>query len=134
MRAINARRLCHDFGSNSIGGESNSTPEKRWRLASMKTDKYNKPALILACVLSLASAAYGQAPALNDAVPVQLNLMPAPFSVQTQTGRLAITGGFRVAVRGYADDRLRAGIARMLTWLAGRTVRTLPAGLAAHEC
>src|SRR6266536_3529454 len=116
-----------------LPGKATQPSKKGGKLASMKTDKYSKPALILAYVLSLASAAYGQAPALNDAVPVQLNLMPAPFSVETQTGRLAINSSFKVAVRGYADDRLRAGIARMLTRLAGRTVLTLPADLAADE-
>ena len=116
-----------------LPGKATQPSKKGGKLASMKTDKYSKPALILAYFLSLASAAYGQAPALNDVVPVQLNLMPAPFSVETQTGRLAINSSFKVAVRGYADDRLRAGIARMLTRLAGRTVLTLPADLAADE-
>src|SRR6266702_6763403 len=59
--------------------------------------------------------------------------MPVPAAVQIQTGRLPITISFKVAVKGYADDRLRAGIARMLTRLAGRTVLTLPADLAADE-
>jgi hexosaminidase len=62
-----------------------------------------------------------------------LNLMPVPASVQTQAGRLPITGSFKVAVKNYADDRLRSGIARMLTRLAGRTVLTLPAELATDE-
>src|SRR5438128_3405455 len=106
-------------------------PEKRWEFTPMKTAKYSKPALILTYVL--ASAVYGHGPALNNIVPAQLNLMPVPASVQTQTGRLPITGSFNVAVRGYADDRLRAGIARMRARLAGRTVLTLPADLAADE-
>src|SRR5438128_6083960 len=103
-------------------------PEKRWEFTPMKTAKYSKPALILTYVL--ASAVYGHGPALNNIVPAQLNLMPVPASVRTQTGRLPITGSFNVAVKNYTDDRLRAGIGRMLTRLAGRTVLTLPSDLA----
>src|SRR5438128_835493 len=106
-------------------------PEKRWEFTPMKTAKYSKPALILTYVL--ASAVYGHGPALNNIVPGQLNLIPVPDSVRTQTGRLPITSSFNVAVKNYADDRLRAGIARMLTRLAGRTVLTLPADLAADD-
>src|SRR5438128_258977 len=106
-------------------------PEKRWEFTPMKTAKYSKPALILTYVL--ASAVYGHGPALNNIVPAQLNLMPVPASVQTQTGRLPITGSFNVAVKNYEDDRLRAGIARMLTRLAGRTVLSLTADVAADE-
>lgn len=65
--------------------------------------------------------------------PVQLNLMPVPASMQTRSGRLAITGTFSVATKDYSDDRLRAGIARMLKRLAGRTVITLPLELVANE-
>src|SRR5437763_3494365 len=66
-------------------------------------------------------------------VPGQLNLMPVPASVQIQTGRLPIAGSFNVAVKNYTDDRLRAGITRMLARLAGRTVLTLPVDLATDE-
>jgi hexosaminidase len=65
--------------------------------------------------------------------PGQLNLMPVPASIQTRPGRLAITGTFSVATKDYSDDRLRAGIARMLKRLAGRTVITLPLELIADE-
>jgi hexosaminidase len=65
--------------------------------------------------------------------PGQLNLMPVPASMQTRSGRLAITGTFSVATKDYSDDRLRAGIARMLKRLAGRTVITLPLELIADE-
>src|SRR5438128_4822570 len=106
-------------------------PEKRWEFTPMKTAKYSKPALILTYVL--ASAVYGHGPALNNIVPAQLNLMPVPASVQTQTGRLPITGSFNVAVKNFTDDRLRAGINRMVARLAGRTVLTLPTDLATDE-
>src|SRR5204862_1120734 len=65
--------------------------------------------------------------------PAQMNLMPVPASVQIQSGRLPITSSFKVAVKNYTDDRLRAGIDRMLRRLAGRTVLTLPADLATDE-
>jgi len=89
--------------------------------------------LMATCALSLASAIYGQNIALKrDRVrPIKSNAVPA--SVRPQSGRLPINGSFKVAVKDYADDRLRAGIARMLTRLAGRTVLTLPADLAADE-
>src|SRR5213594_1363644 len=99
----------------------------------MKTLKYTTLVLIGTYALSLAAAVYGQRPALNEIESTQLNLMPVPASVQIQTGRLPITGSFNVAVKNYTDDRLRGGIARMLTRLAGRTVLTLPAELAADE-
>jgi hexosaminidase len=63
----------------------------------------------------------------------QLNLMPVPASLQTQTGRLPITSSFSVLVKNYADDRLRGGITRMLKRLAGRTVLTFPAEPATDE-
>jgi len=61
----------------------------------------------------------------------QLNLMPVPASAQMQTGRLSITNSFQVAVTNFSDDRLRRGIARMVTRLTGRTVLSLPSDLAA---
>jgi hexosaminidase len=99
----------------------------------MKTARYSELMLLATCALSLASTIYGQNTALNEVTSGQLNLMPVPASVQRQPGRLPINGSFKVAVKNYADDRLRAGIARMLTRLAGRTVLTLPADLAADE-
>ena len=99
----------------------------------MKTVKYTKLVLLLTYALSLASPVRAQGTAAEVTAPGQLNLMPVPASVQTQTGRLPITANFNVAVKNYADDRLRAGIARMLTRLGGRTVLTLPADLATDE-
>ncbi|HYR74211.1 MAG TPA: family 20 glycosylhydrolase [Pyrinomonadaceae bacterium] len=99
----------------------------------MKIARYSELMLIATCALSLASAIYGQNITLNEIASGQLNLMPVPASVQRQPGRLPVNGGFKVAVKNYTDDRLRAGIARMLTRLAGRTVLTLPADPAADE-
>src|SRR5882724_2481753 len=99
----------------------------------MKPAKYTKPVLILTYALSLSCPVHAQGTAAEVVAPDQLNLMPVPASVQTQTGRLPITGSFNVAVKNYAADRLRAGIARLLTRLGGRTVLTLPAALATDE-
>src|SRR5882762_4470725 len=103
-------------------------------LLIMKTVKYTKLVLLLTYALSLASPVRSQGTAAEVTPPGQLNLMPVPASVQTQTGRLPITAGFNVAVKSYSDDRLRAGIARMLARLSGRTVLTLAlADVATHE-
>ena len=99
----------------------------------MKTVKFTKLILILTCALSLTAPLKAQNSANEVMAPAQLNLMPIPASVRMQPGRLPITASFNVAVKSYADDRLRAGISRMLTRLAGRTVLTLPADLATDE-
>jgi hexosaminidase len=102
-------------------------------LLTMKTAKFTNLVLIVTCTLSLVSTVRSQRSAPEVITPSQLNLMPVPASVQTQAGRLPITGSFNVAIKNYADDRLRSGIARMRTRLAGRTILTLPADLAADE-
>ncbi|MBV9927896.1 MAG: family 20 glycosylhydrolase, partial [Acidobacteria bacterium] len=56
--------------------------------------------------------------------------MPVPASVNFREGRLAVTKAFAVAARGHVDERLRAGIERMLRRLEGRTVMELARGLA----
>jgi hexosaminidase len=93
--------------------------------------------LLLALLLTLASGIGGpvsaQVSTTTVAAPRQLNLMPVPASVQLQAGRLPITPTFSVATKGHADDRLRAGVARMIKRLAGRTVMTLPLDLAVDE-
>ncbi len=99
----------------------------------MKTAKY----LQLAMLFTLASGVVTFAPAqqitTTALAPSQLNLMPVPASVQLKPGRLPITNDFTVATKGYADDRLRASIARMTRRLAGRTVITLPLDLSADQ-
>src|SRR5580765_4973297 len=96
----------------------------------MKILKYSQLLPISLCALSLvAIPAMAQSPADAILTPRQLNLMPVPAAVQMQPGRLPITRSFKVATGNYVDDRLRSGIARMLTRLAGRTVLTLPVEL-----
>lgn len=99
----------------------------------MKIVKYTGLVLILTYALSLTPPLQAQNDASGFTVPLQLNLMPIPASMQMQSGRLPVTASFNVAVKNYSDDRLRAGIARMLTRLSGRTVLTLPADLSSDE-
>ena len=82
---------------------------------TMKTFKHSHLVLIAICVLSLVLPLRAQTPTVNVLAPAQLNLMPVPASVQIQTGRLPINSSFNVAVKNYTDDRLRAGIDRMLS-------------------
>jgi len=99
----------------------------------MKTAKHIQPILLLTCALLVAAPLRAQdakSPAMN---PARLNLMPVPASVEMRPSRLAINGSFNVAIKGFADDRLRAGAARMIRRLAGRTVLTLPLDLATDE-
>src|SRR6266478_1874497 len=99
----------------------------------MKAAKYTALVIILTCALNLPCPVSAHSFADEMMATSQLNLMPVPASLQTQTGRLPITSSFSVLVKNYADDRLRSGIARMLRRLAGRTVLTLPLDLAADE-
>ncbi len=99
----------------------------------MKIAKCIQLALILMCASSLGSTVRTQEATPAVRAPGQFNLMPVPASVQTQAGRLAITSTFSVATKNYSDDRLRAGIVRMIKRLAGRTVLTLPADLISDE-
>ncbi len=50
-----------------------------------------------------------------------LSLMPVPAHVEWTAGRVAIDPTFRVAVRGYVDARLRAGVDRAMRRLERRT-------------
>ncbi|MBV9923910.1 MAG: family 20 glycosylhydrolase, partial [Acidobacteria bacterium] len=63
--------------------------------------------------------------------PAHHNLMPVPASVRFDQGRLAFDKSFTVAAAGHVDERLRAGVERMLRRLEGRTVVELPRGLSA---
>lgn len=87
----------------------------------------------LACLVFLHTASFATGQALPTATTTQLNLMPMPDSVRITTGRLPITAGFRVATRGYSDDRLRGGISRMIRRLAWQTTVSLPLDLSPDE-
>jgi hexosaminidase len=80
---------------------------------------------IIGCVLSFThreSAA--QSPATTH------SLMPVPASLRFNSGRLAITSSFTIAVKGHSDARLLAAIDRMARRLEARTGLTLARGMA----
>lgn len=99
----------------------------------MKAAKHTILVLLLISVFNMPGLLQAQGTAGQMITASRLNLMPVPLSVQTQAGRLPITGSFNVALKNYADDRLRGGVARMLTRLARRTVLSFPAELASDE-
>src|ERR1041384_1514364 len=115
-------KSAHDYVTNS--------PEN---LMLMKTVKHRRILLATIVIGSFVWAINAQNPTPNVISPARLSLMPIPASVQLQPGRLPITSGFTVAVKNFADDRLRTAIARMLRRLEGRTVLTLPADLSTDE-
>lgn len=98
--------------------------------------KIRKP-ILLALLLTYASIMTPTIRAQEVATIVstthQFNLMPVPALVQFQPGRLPISGTFSVATKGYSDDRLQAGISRIIKRLEGRIGLTLPPGLATDE-
>jgi hexosaminidase len=99
----------------------------------MNTVKHRRLLLATIGIVSLVWAINAQNPTPNVISPARLSLMPIPASLQLQPGRLPITSGFTVAVKNFADDRLRSGIARMVRRLEGRTVLTLAADLSTDE-
>lgn len=90
----------------------------------MKTKRLVAVVLLLACVLN-ASAQTGapRTPARPH------HLMPVPASAEFVAGRLAVTKSFTVAATGHSDERLRAGVDRMMRRLEGRTVIEFARGL-----
>jgi hexosaminidase len=94
--------------------------------------KFIRFAVLAVCLVSAVSiAAQGTKPTSSQTP--QLNLMPIPASVQFQSGRLAITNTFQVAVRNYSDARLQSAINRMMARFGGRTGLTFTPGLASDE-
>src|SRR5947209_4153568 len=88
----------------------------------MKLRQHISAALLVSCVLRVCAQTAGP----NTQPANQHHLMPVPASVRFNPGRLAITKSFAVAARGHSDERLRAGIARAVRRLEGRTVLELP--------
>lgn len=90
----------------------------------MKIKRYLPLLVILVCSV-ISSAQEAPAP--------KLSLMPVPASVKFHGERLAVNSNFKVATRGHSDARLQSGIARFMKRLEGRTVLTLPPGLAVDD-
>src|SRR6266436_6759570 len=99
----------------------------------MKAAKYTTLVLILTYAFNLPGLAQPSRASSEMTAVGQLNLMPVPASARMQAGRLPIASNFSVMVKNYTDERLRAGIRRMMTRLAGRTVLSFPAELATDE-
>ena len=89
--------------------------------------------VVLLHAFALGASAQTVAPqqAAADAAAARHHLMPVPASVKFVAGRLPITKSFTVGAQGFVDERLRAGVERMLRRLEGRTVMELARGLAA---
>jgi len=85
-----------------------------------------RQSLLIALLLTSAVGVRAQETGSTRGTTGQHNLMPLPAVVQSESGRLAIDSSFRFAVAGYSDDRLLAGLARMLKRLEGRTVVGFP--------
>src|ERR1043166_7560090 len=100
-------------------------------MLTMKNPKLISLLLIEILITTLPAPVRAQGSTPQMMAASQLTIMPVPASVQMQTGRLPITNNFQVAVTNFSDDRLRRGLARMVTRLAGRTVLSLPSDLAA---
>jgi hexosaminidase len=77
-------------------------------------------ALLMACSLF----GFAQEPAKTHA------LMPVPASLRFNSGRLAVTPSFTIAVKGHSDARLLAAIDRMARRLEARTGLTFARGVA----
>jgi len=77
--------------------------------------------LLLLSAISISASSQGQT--------AKHNLMPTPASLQFQSGRLAVTDSFTIAVKGHSDVRLTAAIDRMARRLEARTGLALARGL-----
>lgn len=77
--------------------------------------------ILLVSLLAYTASTGAQEIASTPAIAQQHNLMPVPASLRFQQGRLDISNTFRVAITGYSDARLQAGVARFLRRLEGRT-------------
>ena len=99
----------------------------------MKTAKHTRLVLILTFALSICPRVQTQESTATRMMLNQLNLMPVPASVTIDSGRLPINSSFKVMIKGYSDDRLRAAITRMIVRLAGRTVLSLATDFATDE-
>ncbi len=86
---------------------------------------------ILAIVsLVLLFTAGAASPLSKAAAGTALRLMPVPAHIETQEGKLAIDSGFRVALTGHSEPRLKASLERFTHRLEQRTGISLTSELA----
>jgi hexosaminidase len=67
------------------------------------------------CLVVLSGLFYSQMASAQEQRP--LNLMPAPASVQSGAGQLAVDASFSVAMTGHDDARLERAVRRFLRQL-----------------
>lgn len=96
----------------------------------MKNKRLVSIVLLLACAFNASAQTVTPQQAAADAAAARHHLMPVPANVKFVTGRLPITKSFTVGAPGFVDERLRAGVERMLRRLEGRTVMEFARGLA----
>jgi hexosaminidase len=90
----------------------------------MEISRWILPIFIMGCVFNFGqNESAAQAPATNH------NLMPVPAVSRFNSGRLAVTPSFTIAVKGYSDARLLGAIDRMARRLEARTGLTFARGL-----
>ncbi|HEY7183242.1 MAG TPA: family 20 glycosylhydrolase, partial [Blastocatellia bacterium] len=90
----------------------------------MEISRWILPIFIMGCIFNFAqNESAAQAPATNH------NLTPVPAMLRFNSGRLAVTPSFTIAVKGYSDARLLGAIDRMARRLEARTGLTFARGL-----
>jgi hexosaminidase len=89
--------------------------------------RFNRKALLLFSLFVMTVQA--QTPDTETLRHSRRNLMPVPASVQFVDGRLPVSKTFAVSTKGYADERLKSGVERMLRRLEGRINTQLPRDL-----
>src|ERR1051326_6007430 len=88
----------------------------------MRLRRHISAALLLSVIINAPARTQTSAPPHAP----RHHLMPVPASFKFGAGRLAVNKSFTVAARGHVDERLRAGVARAVRRLEGRTVLELP--------
>ena len=99
-------------------------PLTNW-FATRLSSRFRRMSEVLLPLALLAAAA--PAVARAEAAEPLPALMPLPAFVQAGEGRLGVTAGFRVALSGAVDERLRGGVARACARWAKRTGLALDA-------
>jgi hexosaminidase len=89
--------------------------------------------ILLSLLLLCAWSCGAQESASNSMAATEHHLMPVPAQVQFQPGRLMVRKTFSVFVKGHSDERLQAGVARIIKRLEGRTGFEFPRGTATGE-
>ncbi|MBO0727485.1 MAG: family 20 glycosylhydrolase, partial [Blastocatellia bacterium] len=90
----------------------------------MEISRWILPLFIMGCVFS-----FVQNKSADQGAGANHKLMPVPAALRFNSGRLAVTPSFTIAVKGYSDARLLGAIDRMARRLEARTGLTFARGL-----